>query len=359
MSKKKKPNRKPRPQENKNTSDLLPEDNDEFAPADDDFPDNTQDAKLCPTDEIPVSQQLLAMEMAKRRIKDEMMASPKKIYSYLDERVYGHDKYKRELSLLLWKAYHHKSPGGALLVAGPSGCGKTEMLRRIAPTYGNIVIVDGTSIVATGYKGSSKLSTHLANLRFADNAPYPIYCIDEFDKLLHKTTSNGGWSDSGLLYEMLKLLEGCTINIGSDSEPRIVDTTNVYFILLGSFSALTDIKKTAPIGFDRTVEIAKPTVLSEETIMNLMPPELQGRIEQSVILEPFTEEDYKKIIAQSLTRAMNNLHIPIDISDEKLLEITHNAFESKTGVRYMNNEINKYVNNILFDNPEPEMIYIK
>lgn len=292
--------------------------------------------------------------------KENIFETPQKIYKYLNEQVYGIDEYKRQLSIFFWKCFHNKRPSGALLICGPSGCGKTEAVRAISRHYENLVIIDGSAITAQGWKGESKLCTPLKNLDFSESAKTAVYVIDEVDKLLAKSR----YSESGIVFELLKLLEGGVVNTGTEIAPKFVDTSRVAFILLGSFSGITDVKKSSPIGFG-AIRDDTPVKLTKEAIDSLLIPEIRGRIENTVVIsEPFNEKDLLNILSHSnkfspIRRISNDLNIRLYVSKERAERIAHNAFVSHTGVRSMNNEINRAVNEILFENPDAKRIYIK
>lgn len=130
---------------------------------------------------------------------------------------------------------------------------------------------------------------------------------------------------------------------------------------MGAFSFLTERKKTAPIGFLRQADDASPsTALTEQAIMNSMPFELQGRIERTVILDPLTEDDFKRIIHgkySPVVKLANELQISIGIAEAKADEIAHNAYMSRS-VRTISHEVSRIVNDYLFDHPHTDHIYI-
>ena len=289
----------------------------------------------------------------------EQFDSPKKIFDYLNSHVYGHTDYKKALSLFLWK---HKNghPTGALLVAGASGSGKTEAIRVLSKIYNNIHISDGASTVPNGYKGDNTFANQLSTLDFEDAECPPILAIDEFDKLLSKATTPNGWGGSSLLSETLKFIEGGTYNAGTTDKPRRVDTSKLAVILLGSFLPFTESegKLTRGIGFNADINSrsSSDSPLSKELIIEQLPPELQGRIGQILILDPLSEEDYYRILKDDryspAARLSREYGLSLSISDEKYHEIAHEAYVSHTGVRSMNNTIASYLDEQLFSRPD-------
>ncbi|WP_026528473.1 AAA family ATPase [Butyrivibrio sp. VCD2006] len=288
----------------------------------------------------------------------EVLKTPQTIYEYLDTYVYGHDYYKKMLSVFVWKCVKNHRPNGALLVAGQSGSGKTEMIRALNEIYDNIYICDGSSITPQGYKGNSKLYSGLQMLDMTKDAPMPICVIDEVDKLIDRSQS--GWNGTGLVAELLKLLEGGNVNIGTEEKPKIIDTSRIAFILLGSFSCLDNRHASSPIGFSTENIEKKSPSLNRDDVLSMIPPELKGRIEQTIILDSFNEDDYFKIMKDEryspIKRIEREYSISISISNEKVKKISQDAFLNKTGVRSMNNEINEFVNQQFFENPSIKKI---
>ena len=299
------------------------------------------------------------------KIRDTLYHSPKTVFDLLSERVYGNDEYKRTLSTLVWKAYNWQPPGGALLVVGPSGTGKTEAIRALR-SYGNITCVNAASLTPTGYRGPS-LTSALRSLKFTRTDTNgrkngrPICVWDEADKLFQKAQT--AWNDSGLIFELLKLIDGgCFIDIGDDRKHIMIDPSDITHIFLGSFSALTDTKKSQPIGFNAVHE-DEPKYLTEEQVMSTLPPELQGRISKIVMLNGFTEQDYRNIMLSNryspVRRISDDTFIDIKISKQLAEKIANDAYQSKKGVRAMWSAVQAYVDGVLFDKPDTKYIYME
>ena len=289
--------------------------------------------------------------------------TPKTIYDYLNSHLYGHIEYKKVISTFIWKAIHGRTPG-TILVAGESGSGKSEMIRILSKIYdSNINIVDGSTVVPHGYKGTNHLSTQLSVLDFNNEIFPPILVIDEFDKMLNR--GNGSWSETGLLSELLKFLEGGLYNCGTDDKPRYVRTEKLSVILLGSFSSLTDQVQSYTIGFGCNKEDNSRirSTLTKDQILSQLTPELQGRISQIVILNNFTEDDYLKILKDSnyspIVKLQEQYGVKFFVSESKYYEIAREAFNSLTGVRSMNNKLEAYLDEELFNNPDVKEITIE
>ena len=289
--------------------------------------------------------------------------SPKSIYEHFNKYIYGHDEYKRVLSMLVWNAYNRKRPKGALLVVGDSGCGKTEMIRHLQLFYSNTVLLDSSLMTSQAYRGNNKTTSGLQRLNLASNSPLGICIFDEVDKLLLK--SDSGKNDSVPLWEMLKMLEGGEIDVSSssNSEPCIIDTSNICFILMGSFEWLKQGNVSRPIGFARADEARSVPKLNKELVLEQIPPELRGRIETVVFLDSFTERDYVQIMKDDryspVKRVSKELGINLSVSPNKADELARKAFHNHTGIRSISNELTSYCNSILFEKPNIKNITIE
>lgn len=281
--------------------------------------------------------------------------SPKSIYEHFNKYVYGHDEYKRVLSMLVWNAYNRKRPKGALLVVGDSGCGKTEMIRQLQYFYSNTVLLDSTLMTSQAYRGNNKTTSGLQRLNLDSSSPLGIAIFDEVDKLIQR--ADGGKNDSAPIWEMLKMLEGGEIDVScsSNSEPCIIDTCNICFILMGSFEYLKQKNVSRPIGFARTDEAGSVPTLDRDLVLEQLPPELRGRIETVVFLDSFTERDFVKIMRDDryspVKRISKELDINLSVSPDKAEELARKAFRNHTGIRSISNELTSYCNSILFENP--------
>ncbi len=293
---------------------------------------------------------------------ERIFTTPKSIVEYLDSKVYGHREFKRQLAFFVWQIKHNHHPA-ALLVAGNSGEGKTEMIRALQKIYQNIAVTDGASITPQGYKGNNKLASALNMLDLNNPADPPIFVIDEIDKLILR---GGAWSDNELIGELLKLMEDGVLDISvNDREQKFISTQNVSFILLGSFSHLTDTSISKPIGFNTAIGDStsqKRKFLTIEMIKDALSPELQGRIGRIIILDPFTQSDFENILRDEhyspVYKFEKEYGIQIHLKPGRRRQIAHDAYTNQTGVRSMTNEIARQLMNSLFEDPETKDIDI-
>ncbi len=287
--------------------------------------------------------------------------SPKSIFEYLDGKVYGHTEFKRQLAFFVWQIKHGHHPA-ALLVAGNSGEGKTETIRALQKIYRNIAVTDGASITPQGYKGNNKLASAMNLLDMNNPAQPPIFVIDEIDKLILRQ----GWTDTELTGELLKLMEDGVLDISvNDREQKFISTENVSFILLGSFSHLTDQMESKPIGFNASIDgsnVQRRKKITVDMIKDTLSPELQGRIGTIVALDPFDQKDFEQILRDEryspIYRFEKEYGLHIHLKPGKRKQIAASAFQNQTGVRSMTNEIARCLMNALFEDPETKEINI-
>lgn len=218
-------------------------------------------------------------------------------------------------------------------------------------------MTDGASITPQGYKGNNKLASALNILDLNNPADPPIFVIDEIDKLIFR---GGAWSDNELTGELLKLMEDGVLDISvNDREQKYISTQNVSFILLGSFSHLTDTISSKPIGFNASIENTtspKRKTLTVDMIKDALSPELQGRIGRIIILDPFKQSDFENILRDEryspVYRFEKEYGIQIHLKPGERRKIAHDAYTNQTGVRSMTNEIARQLMNSLFEDPE-------
>ena len=261
--------------------------------------------------------------------------NPLKIKQYLDQYIIGQAEAKKTLSLAFYEhIYRIKYPEKQyrkdnLLLVGPSGSGKTELLRvlkQISPV--NITFFDASGMSSDGWKGNKKalsmletaISSAIANASeelppdvLLDIVQKSIIFVDEIDKMLRPTFSNGQNVSLQIQGEVLKIFEDGDFKANRESlgiaEPRFhekndplntqISTKNILFICAGAFSDIEEYNERNPIGFGDVQHQDQPKHFTQESLIKYgMTPELAGRIPIIETLHGLTVEDLVNIMAK-------------------------------------------------------------
>ena len=293
------------------------------------------------------------------RTCDRQFGSPKAIYNYFDENMYGCHEYKKALATAVWSSRNLGTKTN-FLVVGPSGCGKTELARILKKIYYNTVIFDATSVSPVSYKGNATISECLLEVDFSPKAPPPWIFIDEIDKAVQKKDGLGEM----IMNELLKMMEGGKCYAGPDEKNRVlVNTSRINFVFMGTFETLKKERRNA-YGF--TADTSKASVNSPVTRENLyessiLSNEFLGRINGGIIeVEPMDEAKAERILADERYSPVKRLEqmydVHIELSEGKRKELL--SMTSKFGVRGVYSELQSRINDALFEDCRNKTITI-
>jgi len=285
--------------------------------------------------------------------------TPKRIYNYLDGKIWKQDAAKRAAAILTYNSLFRNVKENAMFI-GPTGCGKTHIWRCLKELFpGRIEIVDGSNITLEGWKGDKKWSSLLQSPVFC-SGERAILVIDEADKMLAPKYSGSENVSQSIASEGLKLMEGTVVEVKTGSATYQVDTSKISFVLCGAFSKKADeIARTDnighTIGFGAVPHEAKAydrPLTTQDIIEFGVMPEFIGRIQRLVNLRPMTVNDYYRIAGSGcgpVRHVQEQYGIKIRMKKRRRRELAEEAFKTGLGIRGMENSIRQLVDDAIFD----------
>ncbi len=315
----------------------------------------------------------------------EELLRPRELKAYLDRFIIGQEDAKVSVSSAVYghgKRVRHPSTHFApdiVLLIGSSGCGKTEIMRRIREVTGYpMVMTDVSNLGASQFRGRHKEDILLDLFEKAGRnknlAEQGIIFMDEFDKLLPPAISERGVDmHDDVQAQLLTMLEGSEVEISSDRQSMLFDTSRVLFVLAGAFQGIGEYIKadkqekghSSSMGFfselekDMDLSLSKGNINHEVLMKYGMKRELAGRISAITVLDKLDKEDMIRILTQAEDNLVEKYQREIELSCGAALVFTHEALEevaeqavlSETGARALQAVMAKAMRKVLYHAP--------
>ena len=274
----------------------------------------------------------------------------------LSKRVIGQDeavdKVAKAIKRTRVQLSKRRRPASFIFV-GPTGVGKTELVKVLGEELFDatepLIRVDMTEYMEKhsvskligsppGYVGFDEAGQLTEKVR---RRPYSVVLFDEIEKA-HPDVMN----------ILLQILDEGRIN---DSQGRSVSFENTV-IVMTSNAGSTD--RDTGVGFNKTdSDIAKDKAM--KALRDFLRPEFLGRIDEVVVFNPLTEENFAGIAGLMLDEMKSPLeekHISLRYTDEALKAIAHKAYGQKLGARdirrVIRNEVEDKIAELLIDKGE-------
>ena len=274
----------------------------------------------------------------------------------LSKRVIGQDeavdKVAKAIKRTRVQLSKRRRPASFIFV-GPTGVGKTELVKVLGEELFDatepLIRVDMTEYMEKhsvskligsppGYVGFDEAGQLTEKVR---RRPYSVVLFDEIEKA-HPDVMN----------ILLQILDEGRIN---DSQGRSVSFENTV-IVMTSNAGSTD--RDTGVGFNKTdSDIAKDKAM--KALRDFLRPEFLGRIDEIVVFNPLTEENFAGIAGLMLDEMKSPLeekHISLRYTDEALKIIAHKAYGQKLGARdirrVIRNEVEDKIAELLIDKGE-------
>ena len=274
----------------------------------------------------------------------------------LSKRVIGQDeavdKVAKAIKRTRVQLSKRRRPASFIFV-GPTGVGKTELVKVLGEELFDatepLIRVDMTEYMEKhsvskligsppGYVGFDEAGQLTEKVR---RRPSSVVLFDEIEKA-HPDVMN----------ILLQILDEGRIN---DSQGRSVSFENTV-IVMTSNAGSTD--RDTGVGFNKTdSDIAKDKAM--KALREFLRPEFLGRIDEIVVFNPLTEENFAGIAGLMLDEMKSPLeekHISLRYTDEALKTIAHKAYGQKLGARdirrVIRNEVEDKIAELLIDKGE-------
>ena len=277
----------------------------------------------------------------------------KSLKTELSKRVIGQDEAVEKVANAIRRTRvqlsKRRRPASFIFV-GPTGVGKTELVKVLGETLFDatepLIRVDMSEYMERhsvskligsppGYVGFDEAGQLTEKVR---RRPYSVVLFDEIEKA-HPDVMN----------ILLQILDEGTIH---DSQGRDVNFENTV-IVMTSNAGSTD--KDTGVGFNKTDnEIAHDKAI--KALREFLRPEFIGRVDEVVVFNRLTQQDYAKIadlMLSEIAQPLEERGIKLRYNEDVLNVIAHKSYDQKLGARdirrVIRNEIEDRISEFIVD----------
>lgn len=166
------------------------------------------------------------------------------------------------------------------------------------------------------------------------------------------------------------MLDGDTIEFYLDDKTKrtiSISCKNISHVFTGSFETMLNRKseRSGSIGFNSspkqtaTYDTCKPDDLVKYGNVRL---EIAGRISRVITLSPMTKDDFMNILSNKDVSPLKTMQkkqgFRLSMDKSTCERLAQAAFDSKMGARYLRSEIQRRIDEHLFENPDNREIDI-
>ena len=320
------------------------------------------------------------------------LPTPAMIHDFMNQYIVSQEQAKRKLAVAVYnhykrlKAYDDETgvdlQKSNVLMLGGTGTGKTLFAQTLAKILRvPFVIADATALTEAGYVGEDvdKIILNLYNSadRNIEQASRGIVYVDEIDKLAKRSAGQSASRDvsgEGVQQALLKLLEGTEVSLqvkgATAPGPVLIDTTNILFIVGGSFEGLEKLIERRigrqAVGFnhkdqktktDDNRAIRHQVQTADLTAFGLI-PEFLGRLPVIAVLDNLSAKDLAHILTQpknALIKQYQKLFmfdgVQLKIDDDAVNAIAELAQKKRSGARGLRAVMERVMLDVMFESP--------